>query len=309
MEVAKDFQLGSSKEGRRKLTMITRRFHALLSKKRHIVGGVIGICIVAATLLALLVVGANPGCSGRWGCASPRAANNMRLSALARLSEAIYEVAWPTLFIKLELQIFAILVQKGLGCPSLQDVQSRLDEEIDALDANAFMDSEALKAQRERMNLKYMCVCQYSASSLSSHLFVQRPDLSCGHRLGDYFPRTNLKYMCVLLVLRSIAILPPLSAANLTLSAVTAGTTSPPPTPAPSRRRSAPPLGLATAASGCAACAPCCRSGRAWCTPSGKTSSHSMPSLARLPSVCYLLYVSACEQVSPTPDMAWHSAS
>ena len=51
-----------------------------------------------------------------------------------------------------------ILVQKGWRCALLQDMQSRQDEEIDALDANAFLDSEALETQRERWNMKYMCV-------------------------------------------------------------------------------------------------------------------------------------------------------
>ena len=44
------------------------------------------------------------------------------------------------------------------GCTLSQDVQSRQDEEIDALAADAFQDSEALEAQREHWNLKYMCV-------------------------------------------------------------------------------------------------------------------------------------------------------
>ena len=50
------------------------------------------------------------------------------------------------------------LIQKGLGCALLQDMQSRQDEEIDALYPNAFLDSEALETQREHWNMKYMCV-------------------------------------------------------------------------------------------------------------------------------------------------------
>lgn len=97
MEVAKDFHLASSREkSRRKWALLTRRFHAMFSKRRHFVFGVTALCFVAATLLALLLVGSNQGCNTRWTAASSTAAKNMRLSALARLSEAIYEVAGPS---------------------------------------------------------------------------------------------------------------------------------------------------------------------------------------------------------------------
>ena len=74
-----------------------RRCYAMLSRRRE----VYGICaslFVAATLLVMLLVGANPDCNAAWITACSRSANSMRWSALAQLSEAIYEVAVCTIF-------------------------------------------------------------------------------------------------------------------------------------------------------------------------------------------------------------------
>ena len=69
-------------------------------------------------------------------------------------------------------------------------MQARQDEEIDNLDANAFQESEALETQRERFNLKYMCVfvgqaCPFVKVILS----LNTPGAVFGS--WDYFPSTN----------------------------------------------------------------------------------------------------------------------